>query len=161
MSQIPPVLTPEVERLLNSCLVAELSHQDDTGRIWTDPLIPLWDGEHILFTSSVLFSRKLERIKRNAKVAVSISDPVACPGATGRACIQGDARVIDGDLHTDWMRTLPVWKKKEPVVAKLLKLRFGLPLFWERSVIEVTPRRITWWPEGDTHAAPQVLEVAA
>lgn len=34
---------------------------------------------------------------------------------------------------------LPLWLKKEPVVAKLLKLRLALPLFWERSVIEVTP----------------------
>ena len=161
MSQTSPRLTPEIERLLKSCLVAELTHQDEQGRLMTDPLIPLWDGEHILFTSSILFSRKLERIKRDPRVAVSISDPVACPGATGRVSIQGDARVLDGDLHSDWMRTLPIWEEKEPVVRKLLRMRFGLPLFWERSVIEVTPRRVTWWPAGDTSEAPQVLEVAA
>jgi hypothetical protein len=142
--------------------VAELTHQDETGRLFTDPLIPLWDGEHILFTSSILFSRKLERIKRNPKVSVSISDPIACPGVDRwRATIQGDARVLDGDVHSDWMSLLPLWLDKEPIVRKLLKMRFGLPLFWERSVIEVTPRRLVHWAEGDTTREPAVVELRA
>lgn len=129
--------------------------------MYTDPLIPLWDGEHILFTSSILFSRKLERIKQNPRVSVSVSDPVACPGApAGRTSIQGDARVLDGDLHSDWMGVLALWERKEPVIRKLLRMRFGLPLFWERSVIEVTPRRVLYWPEGDTTREPNVTELA-
>lgn len=162
MTQESRILPPEVERLLEAALVAELTHQDERGRLFTDPLIPMWDGEHILFTSSILFSRKLERIKRNPKVSVSVSDMVACPGAhPWRAVIQGDARVIDGDVHSDWMRLLPLWEKKEPVVRKLLRMRFGLPLFWERSVIEVTPRRVVDWAEGDTTHPPRVAVVEA
>ena len=153
MNQMPD---PVVE-LLDKALVAELTVVDRDGKPRTDPLIPLWDGEHVLMTSSVLFSRKLEDIKRNPRVSLSLSDPVGIPVTPfSRATIQGDARVIEDDLHDGWASVLPLWLKKEPVVAKLLKLRFALPLFWERSVIEVTPRRVLWWRDGDTTKAPEV-----
>jgi general stress protein 26 len=146
--------------LLDKALVGELTVIDAAGRPRTDPLIPLWDGEHVLMTSSVLFSRKLEDIKRNRRVSFSLSDPVGVPADPfSRATIQGDARVIEDDLHDGWNSVLPLWLKKEPVIANLLKLRFALPLFWERSVIEVTPRRVTWWPAGDTSKDPQVVEL--
>jgi general stress protein 26 len=150
----------DVVELLNAALVSELTVIDQRGRLHTDPLIPMWDGEHILMTSSILFSRKLERIKQNPKVSVSLSDPVGCPVQPFlRATIQGDARVIDGDIHSSWETVLPLWLKKEPVVAKLMKLRFALPLFWERSVIEITPRRVTRWTAGDTEQEPDVFEL--
>ncbi|HEV1997513.1 MAG TPA: pyridoxamine 5'-phosphate oxidase family protein [Candidatus Dormibacteraeota bacterium] len=146
--------------LLDKALVGELTVLDASGRPRTDPLIPLWDGQHILLTSSVLFSRKLEDIKRNPRVSLSLSDPVGVPVEPfSRATIQGDARVIEDDLHDGWNSVLPLWLKKEPVIAKLLKLRFALPLFWERSVIEITPRRVTWWAAGDTTGQPQVTEL--
>jgi general stress protein 26 len=154
----------EVVKLLDTALVAELTVIDENGHPRTDPLIPLWDGEHVLMTSSVLFSRKLEEIKRNPKVSLSLSDPVGIPVTPfSRATIQGDARVIEDDLHDGWASVLPLWLKKEPVVRSLLKLRFALPLFWERSVIEITPRRVLWWRDGDTTRAPEVtsLEAAA
>ncbi len=153
-----------VIKLLDAALAAELTVIDQDGRPRTDPLIPLWDGEHILMTSSVLFSRKLEQIKKNPRVSLSLSDPVDIPAKPfSRATIQGDARVIEDDLHDGWAQHLPLWLKKEPVVKNLLKFRFALPLFWERSVIEMTPRRVIWWPAGDTTKEPEVteLEVAA
>jgi hypothetical protein len=127
----------------------------------TDPLIPMWDGQRILMTSSVLFSHKLERIKANPKVSVSLSDPVACPVTPFlRATVQGDARVIDGDIHQEWERVLPLWTAKEPSVSKIMRFRFALPLFWERSVIEITPRRVLVWPGGDTTQEPRVVKLA-
>ena len=65
--------------LLNKALVGELTVIDRHGGFRTDPLIPLWDGRHILMTSSILFSRKLEDIKRNPRVSLSLSDPVGVP----------------------------------------------------------------------------------
>src|SRR6266536_4407296 len=56
MAQMPP----EVVDVLNAALVSELTVFDAEGRMHTDPLIPMWDGQHILMTSSVLFSAKLE-----------------------------------------------------------------------------------------------------
>jgi len=156
-----PEIPADVVALLNSSLVAELTVLDAHGNPHTDPLIPMWDGEHILMTSSILFSRKLERIKGNPKVCLSLSDPMACTVEPFlRATIQGEARVIDDDVHSSWERVLPLWTSKEPVVTKIMRLRFALPLFWERSIIEITPRRVFRWIEGDTTRAPEVFDVS-
>jgi general stress protein 26 len=151
-------LSPEITELLDAALVAELTVVRPDGRPMTYPLIPLWDGERVLMTSSTLFSRKLEHLKRNPKVSVSLSDPIALGGRTARATIQGDARVIDGDPHTDWERVLPLWRAKEPVIDQFLKARVAFPLFFERAVIEIEPRRSLLWPNGDTSTPPVVAE---
>ena len=154
-------LPETIEELLNAALVGELTVLDDGGRPVTYPLIPLYDGERIYMTSSVLFSRKLEHIKRNPRVSVTISDPVAAHVEPfRRATIQGEARVIEDDLHSGWERVLPLWTEKEPVIASLVKKRFAMPLFWERAVIEITPRRALLWSEGDTRSEPEVFTLA-
>lgn len=149
-------LPQPVEELLEAALVAELTVVRADGRPITYPLIPLYDGERIYMTSSVLFSRKLEHIRANARVAVSITDPVAVGGRTARATIQGDARVIDEDPHGGWEHVLTIWERKEPAIVGFLKQRVALPLFFERALIEITPRRSFLWPNGLTGAAPQV-----
>lgn len=149
-------LPAEVVELIESALVTELSVARPDGRVMTYPLIPMWDGERIVLTSSVLFSKKLEHIKAEPRVALSLSDPVALGGRTARATIQGTARVIDGDPHTDWERVLPLWSAKEPVILQFLKARVAFPLFFERAVIEVAPTRLLWWSDGDTSRAPLI-----
>ncbi len=153
MSMLPPL----VEELLEVALVGELTVVDATGRPVTYPLIPLYDGERIYLTSSTLFSRKLEHIKANPRVALSLTDPVALGGRTARATIQGDARVIEEDPHGGWERLLPIWEKKEPSIVLFLKSRVALPLFFERSLIEITPTRGWAWPDGDARTAPQAF----
>jgi general stress protein 26 len=154
-------LPEAIEELLRAALVAELTVGDESGRPASHPLIPLYDGRLIYLTSSVLFSKKLERIKRNPKVALSISDPAAMPNARfHRATIQGDARVDDADIHHGWERVLPLWRAKEPAIDAFFAQRVALPLFWERAVIEIEPRRAFLCPEGDTKRAPQVFEVS-
>jgi len=155
------VLPEPIEELLDAALVSELTVVDPAGRPVTHPLIPFYDGELIYLTSSVLFSRKLEHIKANPKVALSISDPVAVKVERfHRATIQGDATVDDSDLHTGWERVLPLWRKKEPVIDAFLGKRVALPLFFERAVIEVRPRRAFFWEDGRTDRPPQVFELA-
>jgi len=147
--------TPVVE-LIDKALVTELTVVRADGRPITYPLIPMWDGERILMTSSILFSRKLEHLKNNGHVSLSFSDPIALGGRPDRATVQGNATVIDGDPHTDWERTLALWSAKEPVILEFLKARVAFPLFFERSVIEVIPTRALYWPSGDTTQPPQV-----
>jgi general stress protein 26 len=154
-------LPEPVERLLKVALVGELSVVNDAGRPITYPLIPLYDGEKVYLTSSVLFSRKLTHIKGNPRVSLSITDPVAVGGRTDRATIQGDARVIDEDPHGGWERLLPIWERKEPAIVAFLKVRVALPLFFERSLIEITPRRALYWPAGGAEVAPMVTPVGA
>lgn len=148
-------IVPEpVTKLLDAALVGELSVVDSNGRPVTYPLIPLWDGERIYLTSSTLFSRKLEHVRGNPRVSLSITDPVAVGGAAGRATIQGDARIIEDDPHGGWERLLPIWEKKEPSIVYFLKARVALPLFFERALIEITPRRVLYWSDGNAASAP-------
>jgi hypothetical protein len=110
-------------------------------------------------TSSTLFSRKLGHIAGNPNVAVSVTDPVAVGGREDRVTIQGTARVIDDDPHGGWERLLPIWSAKEPAIVAFLKRRVALPLFFERALIEVTPRRILYWADGSAATAPIVTPI--
>jgi hypothetical protein len=115
----------------------------------------------IYLTSSILFSKKLEHIKTNPKVSLSITDPVAVQtDRFARVTIQGDAQVDDSDLHEGWERVLPLWRAKEPAIDFFLGKRVALPLFFERAVIEVRPRKAFLWEGGRTDRPPQVFEVA-
>ena len=155
-------LPAPIEALLETALVSELTVVDPRGRPVTHPLIPLYDGELIYLTSSVLFSKKLEHIKENGRVSLSISDPNAVSVERfARATIQGDATVDDSDLHSGWEeRVLPLWREKEPVIDQFLGKRVALPLFFERAIIEVVPRRAFLWEDGRTDRPPQVFELA-
>ena len=156
------VFPEEIERVLDQALVAEFTVLGPGDRPITHPMIPLYDGEKIYVHSSVLFSKKLEHIRRNPKVSLSISDLGATHGdpMTHRVTIQGDAVVLDEDPHTTWERILPKWIEKEPIVKEFYAKRVALPLFWERALIEVTPKRALLWEGGATDRPPKVLEVA-
>ncbi|MGQ0606929.1 MAG: pyridoxamine 5'-phosphate oxidase family protein [Chloroflexota bacterium] len=154
--EIPMGWLPEpVERLLEVALVGELTVIGRNGRPVTHPLIPLYDGEKIYLHSSTLFSKKLEHIKRDRRVSLALTDPVAMKGNLDRATIQGTARVIEDDPHSDWERLiLQLWRAKEPAIDDFLKARVALPLFFERAVIEITPERSLYWADGRTDRAP-------
>lgn len=155
------LLPNPVEEVLNQALVCELSVVNAQDRPVTHPMIPLYDGEKIYMTSSALFSRKLDHIRRNPRVSISISDLGATHGdpLARRVTIQGDATVIEDDPHTTWERILPLWIAKEPIVKMFYEKRVALPLFWERALIEVVPRRVLVWEGGDTTRPPEMLEV--
>ena len=152
--------TPVAE-LLDRALVAELTVVDSKGRPVTYPLIPLYDGKRLYMTSSTLFSRKLQHIDANGKVAVSITDPVSVGGRTDRATIQGDATIIADDPHGGWERLLPIWSAKEPAIVAFLKERVALPLFFERALIEIEPRRVLYWSDGDGQRPPEVTTLSS
>jgi general stress protein 26 len=155
------VLPEKIERLLEVALVSELTVLDARGTPVTYPLIPLYDGRKVYMTSSVLFSKKLEHIKANPRVSVMISDPIATPVEPfTRVTIQGDARVVEDDLHSGWeQEVLALWAAKEPIIKDLVKKRFAMPLFWERSVIEITPVRAYVWPSGSSDNRAEVFDV--
>lgn len=148
-------LPEPVEQLLDVALVGELTVVGRDGRPITHPLIPLYHDGKIYLHSSTLFSRKLEHIKREPRVSLAITDPVATKGNLDRATIQGTARLIEDDPHRDWERLiLGLWRRKEPAIDDFLKVRVALPLFFERSVIEITPERCLYWAAGDTSRPP-------
>jgi len=159
MATIPARIPALAAELLERALVAELTVADAAGRPVTYPLIPLWDGERIYMTSSTLFSRKLGHIDRNPNVAVSVTDPVGVGGREDRVTVQGTARVIADDPHGGWARLLPIWSAKEPAIVAFLKERVALPLFFERALIEITPRRVMYWADGAASSPPVVTVV--
>jgi general stress protein 26 len=144
-----------VDSVLRAALVAELTVVNGKGEPVTHPLIPLWDGERVYMTSSVLFSKKVEHIKRNPKVSVAVTDPEGTDGLRTRCTVQGDARILEDDPHESWMQIMPLWLAKEPAIDTFLGKRFALPLFFERSLIEITPRRVLFWEHGDVSRPPQ------
>jgi general stress protein 26 len=152
-----------VEEVLERALVCEFTVIGPRGLPITHPMIPLYDGEKVYLHSSILFSKKLEHIKANPKVALAITDLDATHGEPlrDRLTIQGDATVVEEDPHTTWERILPLWIAKEPIVESFYKQRVALPLFWERLLIEITPRRALLWAGGRTDAPPEVLELEA
>ncbi|HUG89172.1 MAG TPA: pyridoxamine 5'-phosphate oxidase family protein [Actinomycetota bacterium] len=155
------LLPDPIEEVLNAALVCELSVVNAESRPVTHPMIPLFDGEKIYMTSSALFSRKLDHIRANSKVAISISDLGAAHGDAmpRRVTVQGDARILEDDPHTTWERILPLWTAKEPIVQAFYEQRVALPLFWERALIELTPRKVLVWEGGDTSRAPEIVEL--
>lgn len=157
------ILPEEIERIVNAALVSELTVINAQGRPVTHPMIPLYDGSKLWFHSSILYSKKLAHIRANPKVCVSISDPRGVPvDPFHRVTIQGDARVIDDDIHRGWEpAVLQLWIDKEPIVRDFYAKRVALPLFWERALIEVTPRRALLWENGRTDLPPKVFELEA
>jgi general stress protein 26 len=154
------VLPAEVARLVDAALVGELTVVNASGRPITYPLIPLYDGAYLYLTSAVLFSKKLEHIKANPKVCLSLTDPVAVPVKLfARATVQGDAEVLEDDPHSGWEELLPLWRAKEPVIDSFVKKRFGIPLFFERSIIRIRPTRVLYWEGGDAGTEAQVFEL--
>ena len=132
------LLSKEIARLVDEAPVADLTVVAEDGRPITYPMTPILQGERILLTSSVLDCRKLEHIKANSKVCLSV----------GGAVISADARVLEDDLHSGWEHLLPSIGKKDPSVPALLAARLAFPLISERAVIELTVKKTTVWPDG-------------
>lgn len=156
------VLPAPAEEVLERALVCEFTVVGPGGRLITHPMIPLYDGDKIYLHSSVLFSKKLNHIKANPKVALAVTDLGAAHGDSlpHRLTVQGDAIVVEDDPHTTWERILPLWIAKEPLVESFYKQRVALPLFWERALIEITPRKVLLWEGGRTEGKPRVFEMA-
>jgi general stress protein 26 len=151
-----PALPYPVSRLIDAALVGELTVIGADDRPITYPMIPLLWGDRIYMTSSALDSTKVAHIKANPRVSFSITNPEAIGTFVSKVTIQCDARVAEDDLHAGWERLLDNWKRKDPSVIGLLKSRLGFPLLFERVLIELTPRRTWFWPDGRTDRAPQV-----
>ena len=155
-----PALPYPVARLIDAALVAELTVVGPDGGPIVYPMVPLLWGDRIFMTSSVLDSLKIAHIKANPRVTFSVTDADATGTFTGKVTVQCDARVAEDDLHDGWQKLLPSWKRKDPSTVGLLKRRLAFPLLFERVLIELTPRRTWFWPDGRTDQVPQTTVAA-
>ena len=154
---------PQLVETLENALICEFTVISPTGRPITHPLLPLYDPEEsrLYVTSSVLFSKKLEYVKKNPKVAALFSNRQGIRVSPYRiVLVKGNAKVGEVDVHHGWEKLLPLWRKKEPYIDNFVKMRYALPLFWERSIIEINPTKLYLWPNGDTETPPRIFEVS-
>jgi general stress protein 26 len=146
--------------LIDAAVVGELTVIGSDGSPITYPMVPLLWGERIFMTSSVLDCTKIAHIKANPRVTFSVTHPDATGNLSGKVTVQCDARVAEDDLHAGWERLLQNWTRKDPSTVGLLKARLGFPLLFERTLIELTPRRTWFWPDGKTDQLPQITVAA-
>ena len=153
---------PGILETFENALICEFTVISRNGRPITHPLLPLYDSEtgKLYVTSSVLFSRKLDHLKRNPKVAVLFSNREGLRVSPYRiVLVKGNAKVGEEDVHHGWEKLLPLWRKKEPYIDNFVKMRYALPLFWDRSIIEIQPSMMYYWSDGDTSINPTRMEV--
>lgn len=155
-----PALPYPIARLIDAALVGDLTVIDATGRPIVYQMVPLLWGDRIIMTSSVLDSVKIAHIKANPRVSFSVTNADAIGTFTGKVTVQCDARVAEDDLYSGWERLLDNWQRKDKTTIALLTERHEYPLVFERVLIELTPRRAWFWPDGRTDQPPQTTIAA-
>lgn len=125
----------------------------------TLPLLPFYepDSGRLVVTSSILFSKKIENIKENPRVSMLFSNPEGTSTGKQVVLVQGIAHPNDADLDHGWEQYLPYWRKKEPVIDAFLADREKFGWFWKRIVVQVEPKKIFAWKNGDTSRPPEVF----
>ncbi|MEM4274219.1 MAG: pyridoxamine 5'-phosphate oxidase family protein [Candidatus Caldarchaeum sp.] len=147
----------EAEEIMENALVSSLSVVTPSGEVLTNPMLPLYSRERkkLYMTSSILFSKKINYIKQNPRVGVLFSGrPFIKTPRYSALHIKGDAKIYEENLHSGWEWLVELWRAKEPYIEAFIKQRLALPLFWERAVIEIEPREMLLWPDGDLSRAP-------
>ena len=147
-----------VQDTFNSYLVCEFTTIKN-GKPVTLPLLPFYlpDTGKLVVTSSILFSRKIEHMKENPKVSMLFSNPEGTKSGKHVILVQGNATTEDADLDHGWEKYLSYWRKKEPYIDVYLAERERFGWFWKRVVVQVEPKKITAWKNGDTSQKPEVF----
>jgi Pyridoxamine 5'-phosphate oxidase len=149
-----------------TCEFTTLS-RDGSPQTW--PVSPrLRTDGRLLVTTSIGLPQKAFNVRRNPKVSLLFSDPmgsgVAEPGAV---LIQGDATaedriVTDASSDPDLEALMETVTKRQPAGA-LWSSPIGRRMWWSyymRILINVTPRRVLFWPTRDFTVAPEELDVS-
>ena len=144
--------TPVAE-LLERALVGELTVVDATGRPVTYPLIPLYDGEQAVHdlvdavqpqaaSTSTPTRRSRSPSPTRSRSAVGPTEPRsrATPASSTRT------RTAAG---SDCSRS---GRRRSPRSSTSSRSGSRCRLFFERALIEITPRRVLYWSDGSAAA---------
>ncbi len=155
MIQVPSWTKEVFERYL-ICEFTTISN----GKPVTFPLLYFYEPATGVFTvtSSILFSRKIEHMKKNSKVSLLFSNPTGSGIGKHAVLVQGIAKCEDSDLDHGWEKFLPYWRKKEPYIDGFLAEREKFGWFWKRIVVQVEPRKIMAWKNADLGKTREVFE---
>ena len=160
LSSLPTAVTDVLGRFL--CCEAATLGRDGTPLAWPAVALMLPDRDRFLLTTSIGFPVKAANIRRDPRVSLLYSDPtgsgLVSPPAVlvqGTATVADDVRTWgDADLEAHWRlvgRRQPASKRFSATAPG----RWFMDWYYMRLMIYVRPMRVTWWPGGDTTAAPQ------
>ena len=140
-------------------ITTEYASLTKAGEPITWPLTPYpgVDGTTIDVSTGLTYPLKAERARRDPRVALSFSNPLGS-GLDNAPVIlvQGLATVRDADLRANSARYIREWARKLPdIYAKTPDFVLAqMAWYWTRIWIEVTPRRVLWWPKGRLDREP-------
>lgn len=161
------LLPADVGAVLGGFLCCELSTvaRDGTPVAW--PAVPLHLPERgvLLLTTSIGFPVKAANIRREPRVSLLFSDPTGSGlpdpptvEVQGTATVADDVQTWGGDLTAHWRRVNSL-QPAGRAFSGSPPVRWFMDWYFMRLLIYVTPRRVRWWPGGDTTAAPRELDL--
>ncbi len=161
-------LPPEVEAVFRAFRTCEFSTLAKNGTPITWPTLPFWDAANgrFLVTTSIGLPQKAFNVRRDGRVSLFFSDPTASGLVDPPAVlVQGDAEAPDeiSVSLAGFEEALKEVFKRQPNSAFYSSnplTRYLFDWYYMRLVIDVTPRRIRWWPAGDFSQPPREVEVS-
>ena len=157
-----PSLPREVEEVFREFRTCELSTLTRDGSPVAWPLIPLWrpQEKRFVLTTSIGLPRKASNVRRDGRVSLLFSESTASgienpPSVLvqGDAEIAGEVRASPAGFEDYWERLFRVFPAGKMFGANAL-MRYLMDWYYMRLYISVRPRRILWWPDGDSTKAP-------
>lgn len=122
------------------------------------------EGGTLDVSTGLAYPTKAERARRTPRVCLLYADGIGSGlSAPPVVLVQGLAAVRDADLqaNTDRYVRLSLVKTPEAFKGQPSFLMRRLNWYFARIWIQVTPVRITWWPEGRLDRAPRVWDAPA
>lgn len=157
---------PVLRDLASRFITSEYASLTRAGEPITWPLTPFAgaDGITLDVSTGLTYPLKAERARRDPRVALSFSNPVGSGLEHAPVLVvQGLATVRDADLRANSARYLRESAVRLPeVYARIPDFMLArMAWYWARIWIEVTPRRVLWWPEGRLDREPVRWEAPA
>lgn len=158
-------LPPHVLAVLREFRTCEFTTLDKKGTPVTWPVSPWIDeaGGRIVITTSIGLPEKAFNVRRNGRVSLSFSEPLAS-GLTNppAVVVQGDA-VAPDQVYT-WSAELaalwPILYRRQPasqIYGSNALLRKLFDWYYMRLLIRITPNRILWWEGADYTQQPHLV----
>lgn len=98
-------------------------------------------------------------MKKNPKVSLLFSNPEGSGMGKHTVLVQGTAKCDDSNLDHGWESWLPYWRKKEPYIDTFLAEREKFSWFWKRIAVEIEPKKVVAWKDGNTERPPEIYGV--
>jgi Pyridoxamine 5'-phosphate oxidase len=162
-------LPPEVWAVIDAFRTCEFTTFAKDGGPITWPTVPFYDPARGLFivTTSIALAQKALNVRRNRRVTLLFSDPTASGLERPPAVlIQGDAVApdrVETEVGPDVSAGIERLMRRQPAGSFYSANWLTRSLFdwyYMRLRIEVTPRWVRWWPQGDVAVCPVVREVS-